>query len=924
MEKTMIDNSKISDLKDKCWQLVEILRSEIISPSEYTIVLYLLSLYRNSIDLHVFTRNDKTVDVELPSVVTTEKDKAEPRSIFGRLPFIHNVFKPLLESLSFQTLGMLGSQMKSMDHALLDKHFGLIFDDLIYKINSYLGKLGGVDIQPLELTRFACGLTSLPANAKVYNPFAGLASFSIFLGKDVNYLGQEISQKTWALGSLRILAHNQLNTSRFSQGNSIRHWNPWQEKYDLIIANPPFGMRLPQEITGRFGSFKTCESFFIEKGIDDLNETGKLIAIIPNRFLFSGGMELRLRQHIIEHDLLEMVVSFPSGVMPNTGILISVVVINKDKKKKGFVRFIDAKNCINKTSTREKRINDFELNRLVKDGKNSDSLRIVSNDSIRDSGYDFSIPRYFAPTIEKDGQSNLVLLSEIVNIINGTREIEGKSEKFVRIRDLKDDKLDYLLDVDKLENKVFRLGQASRILNIGHNTIVEFLAKKGFILDNHPNAILTVEQFSMIEQHLAGTSVSLERKTIELPRQRLFSKLISESCLLLAARWQTLKPTYFKYSGEPILISQDIIALKVDESKVNIGYLINELNSDYVAEQAGAFRTGSVILNLRKEDLLSIRIKLPVSHNQLQYGKSLEEQRAIVQGVLEALRSDKKKELILFERIHGLENEIAEQNKHLRHTLAGPSSNVIGSIDNIRKIIDSKVLDKVPELMSLKLSEKHQQTFGQYLEILEKNVRRIAEAVSKKLKVENIVESKALTPIDIIEFLDSYASELSTRKSENFLIDFNYDKEAFLDDNGKVVKTFINGNADLLSDLFDNLVNNAVEHAFTKGKMERIEIHLMKYDEEDLQNDITILVSNTGKPFPENFTKQDFIRKSSAAGTNSGDGYGGWYINEIIAYFKGNFSIIDETSGEGLPDSDLATSFEINFPILEAEENEAL
>jgi len=48
------------------------------------------------------------------------------------------------------------------------------------------------------------------------------------------------------------------------------------------------------------------------------------------------------------------------------------------------------------------------------------------------------------------------------------------------------------------EEKLIRLGQASRKLNVGHNTILEFLAKKGFIVENNPNAKLTPEQFVML------------------------------------------------------------------------------------------------------------------------------------------------------------------------------------------------------------------------------------------------------------------------------------------------------------------------------------------------------------------------------------------------------------------------------------------
>ncbi len=53
---------------------------------------------------------------------------------------------------------------------------------------------------------------------------------------------------------------------------------------------------------------------------------------------------------------------------------------------------------------------------------------------------------------------------------------------------------------------MIRLGQASRKLNVGHNTILEFLAKKGFTVDNNPNAKLTAEQFAMLSKEYASSA----------------------------------------------------------------------------------------------------------------------------------------------------------------------------------------------------------------------------------------------------------------------------------------------------------------------------------------------------------------------------------------------------------------------------------
>jgi translation initiation factor IF-2 len=56
------------------------------------------------------------------------------------------------------------------------------------------------------------------------------------------------------------------------------------------------------------------------------------------------------------------------------------------------------------------------------------------------------------------------------------------------------------------EDKGIRLGQASRKLNVGHNTILDFLAKKGIKIENNPNAKLTADQFAMLAKEFASSA----------------------------------------------------------------------------------------------------------------------------------------------------------------------------------------------------------------------------------------------------------------------------------------------------------------------------------------------------------------------------------------------------------------------------------
>ena len=226
--------------------------------------------------------------------------------------------------------------------------------------------------------------------------------------------------------------------------------------------------------------------------------------------------------------------------------------------------------------------------------------------------------------------------------------------------------------------------------------------------------------------------------------------------------------------------------------------------------------------------------------------------------------------------------------------------------------------------MDLKISEDHDLTFGKYLEIIERDIEKITSAVSRRLKVETGIDSKQLEKIEIVGFIQNYVKEYSAKSDLIFELKFEIDEDAFLDSSGEIVDTYILANTDLLTDLLNNLTDNAVAHAFHPDWKNRIEIYLMRDNEVGNVNLVQILFSNTGKPFPENISYADFIRKGSKAGLNAGDGYGGWYINEIINKFKGELEIIDETGSEGLTGTDVVTSFAIDFPIIENVEDEKI
>jgi translation initiation factor IF-2 len=56
------------------------------------------------------------------------------------------------------------------------------------------------------------------------------------------------------------------------------------------------------------------------------------------------------------------------------------------------------------------------------------------------------------------------------------------------------------------EEKLIRLSQAARKLNVGRHTMLDFLTKKGHEVENNPNAKLTPEQFALLSKEYASSA----------------------------------------------------------------------------------------------------------------------------------------------------------------------------------------------------------------------------------------------------------------------------------------------------------------------------------------------------------------------------------------------------------------------------------
>jgi type I restriction enzyme M protein len=813
----------------KIWEMFDVLKSENISSDDYFVILFLLSAFKDG-----FLSTDLMNEKDNLSNRLIEQFHYSNNKLSNEYDAIIHNFEPLILRFSDKGLNRVFKLLAEINKQVLSENFPTFFDRVLYRISQSQGRFAGDFIQPVELTRFMCALADTKMGSKVFNPFAGLASFGAFLNEGQDYFGQELNHKNWALGALRLMAYDRSGITKYVNDDSILHWPVASEKFDLIISTPPLGLKLGPNYSEVEPNYRMVEPLLIEKGLQSLTEKGKLIVLLNPSFLFKNQEERRLRERLVEEDVIDTIISLPGGLLLNTSIPLIIMVLNRAKQRAGQVRFIDANNYVISKGYKEKTLDDYRLNSFIQsENRDENVVRIIDNEQIRANDFNLNVARYFQKQIEG------VKLGEILKIVRGHRDKLPDFGKLIRIRDLKEDKVDFTLDV------------------------------------------------SIVEE------TELRRPDIQL---------VSESCLLLAMRWHTLKPTFFEFKGEPIFRGMEILSFKINEAIADIAYLVNELNADYVQEQLESYRLGaSVMPFILRDDLMKIVIKLPPLKEQ---------RRKVLDDKLLFIKQEEEK----IKRIRQKHDLIAEDNNGvLRHKIGGRINNISGALEGLNDIISSQVIQQLPNLYDLRKSQKSNLTLGKYLEILKRDLSIIKEIVQKDEEVKNEINFK---DFDFIKFIQDYVAELGnsiSTKPVKYMI--NPENEIF--DNIVIKESSINeiivsGDESDFKMMLDNLEDNAVKHGFKNQFIDKNEINIeCGIDQANML--LNIKFSNSGFPLLDDFTKEDFIRNGITSDKSIGDGFGGYLIYKVVKNHHGELYI--ENLAKAYPNSNLVTAFIVQLPI---------
>jgi len=315
---------------------------------------------------------------------------------------------------------------------------------LISRFASDAGKKAGEFFTPAPVSRLLAKLARPQAGNTICDPACGSGSLLIRAAEEVGsdnfaLYGQEVNGATWALARMNMFLHakdaarvewcDTLNSPTLIEGDHLM-------KFDVVVANPPFSLDKWGAENAEADQFKRFWRGVPPKSKGDYGfithmieiakrQSGRVAVIVPHGVLFRGGAEGKIRQKLIEENLLDAVIGLPANLFTTTGIPVAILVFDRSREQGGpneartDILFMDASKQFTPGKTQnlledshiEKIFATFEAREFV------DKFAYVATpDEIAENDYNLNIPRY-VDTFEPEEEIDVAAVQKEINAI---------------------------------------------------------------------------------------------------------------------------------------------------------------------------------------------------------------------------------------------------------------------------------------------------------------------------------------------------------------------------------------------------------------------------------------------------------------------------------------------------------------------------
>jgi len=180
------------------------------------------------------------------------------------------------------------------------------------------------------------------------------------------FYGKELKSLAYIIGTMNMILHG-IETPNIRHMNTLaENINDFQEKdrYDVVLANPPFGGKIRPEIQQNF-SIKTGETafLFLQHFIKILRAGGQGGIVIKNTFLSNtDNASVSLRKLLLESCNLHTILDLPGGTFQGAGVKTVVLFFEKGSPtRKVWYYQLDPGRNMGKTNP----LNDTDLAEFV-------------------------------------------------------------------------------------------------------------------------------------------------------------------------------------------------------------------------------------------------------------------------------------------------------------------------------------------------------------------------------------------------------------------------------------------------------------------------------------------------------------------------------------------------------------------------------
>ena len=218
---------------------------------------------------------------------------------------------------------------------------------------------------------------------RVYDPACGSGGMFVQSAKfveahagninEISVFGQESNPTTWKMAQMNLAIRGiEANLGSYNADTFFNDCFP-TEKFDYIMANPPFNMsdwggdKLRKDARWKYGIPPAGNANFawLQHMIYHMAPFGKIGMVLANGSLSSQTSgEGEIRKNIVEADLVACIVAMPPQLFYTTQIPVSLWFLSKNQRQKGRTLFIDAREMGTMKSRRLRELSGDDIKKL--------------------------------------------------------------------------------------------------------------------------------------------------------------------------------------------------------------------------------------------------------------------------------------------------------------------------------------------------------------------------------------------------------------------------------------------------------------------------------------------------------------------------------------------------------------------------------